>query len=107
VSRPGCRWQLDVRPRAQRALTRLPEKIAAAAAEFITGPLLDNPYRVGHSLRDGHGPAGGSSAIRYPISQSRSIASVLIMRFYAMCIDGQDKAARRRIEEALRDHESG
>jgi len=42
------RWKLDVRPRAQRQLTRLPEKIAAAAAEFITGPLLDNRGRVGH-----------------------------------------------------------
>ena len=49
---PAGRWKLDVRPRAQRQLTRLPEKIAAAAAEFITGPLLDNPHRVGHPLRD-------------------------------------------------------
>lgn len=45
------RWALDVRPRAQRQLARLPEKIAAAA-EFITGPLLDNPHRVGRPLRD-------------------------------------------------------
>jgi mRNA-degrading endonuclease RelE of RelBE toxin-antitoxin system len=51
VSGPGGRWKLDVRPRAQRQLARLPEKIAAAAAEFITGP-LDNPRRVGHPLRD-------------------------------------------------------
>jgi len=45
------RWNLDVRPRAQRQLARLPEKIATAAAGFLTGPLLDNPYRVGHLLR--------------------------------------------------------
>jgi integrase len=31
----------------------------------------------------------------------------VLLRIYAKCIDGQDKAARRRIEEALRDHESG
>ena len=49
---PAGRWKLDVRPRAQRQLARLPEKAAAAAAEFITGPLLDNPRRVGHPLRD-------------------------------------------------------
>jgi len=52
VSQPRDRWQLDVRPRAQRQLALLPEKIAAAAAEFITGPLLGNPRRVGHPLRD-------------------------------------------------------
>lgn len=52
MSRPRGRRRLDVRPRAARQLDRLPEKIAAAAAEFITGPLLDNPYRVGHPLRD-------------------------------------------------------
>jgi len=46
VTGPAGRWKLDVRPRAQRQLARLPEKIAAAAAEFITGPLLDNPRRV-------------------------------------------------------------
>jgi len=52
VSQPRDRWQLNVRPRAQRQLALLPEKIAAAAAEFITGPLLGNPRRVGHPLRD-------------------------------------------------------
>jgi len=40
----------------------LPEKIAAAAAEFITGPLLDNPRRVGHPLWDEY--AGQHSARR-------------------------------------------
>jgi mRNA interferase RelE/StbE len=30
----------------------LPEDIAAAAVEFITGPLLEAPYRVGKSFRD-------------------------------------------------------
>ncbi|MGQ0623465.1 MAG: hypothetical protein ACT4PP_02230 [Sporichthyaceae bacterium] len=28
----------------------MPEKVAAAAAEFITGPLLENPHRVGKPL---------------------------------------------------------
>ncbi|MGH3898788.1 MAG: type II toxin-antitoxin system RelE family toxin [Pseudonocardiaceae bacterium] len=46
------RWGLDVRGRAQRQLARLPEKIATAVAEFITGQLLVNPLRVGHPLRD-------------------------------------------------------
>jgi mRNA interferase RelE/StbE len=34
-----------------RALNRLPQKVAAAAIEFIYGPLSANPYRVGHPLR--------------------------------------------------------
>jgi len=38
VTGPVGRWKLDGRPRAQRQLARLPEKIAAAAAKFITGP---------------------------------------------------------------------
>jgi mRNA interferase RelE/StbE len=61
IGRAG-RWNLDVRPRAQ--LARLPEKIATAAAGFLTGPLLENPYRVGHLLRDEY--AGQYSARRGP-----------------------------------------
>lgn len=52
MTSPAGRWKLDVRSRTQRQLAGLPEKIAAAAAGFITGPLLDNPRRVGHPLRD-------------------------------------------------------
>ena len=52
LDRACGRWNLDVRPRAQRQLARLPEQIATAAAGFLTGPLLENPYRVGHLLRD-------------------------------------------------------
>lgn len=38
-------------PTAKRALTRLPEKVTAAAVEFIYGPLADNPRRVGKAMR--------------------------------------------------------
>lgn len=38
---------------ARRAISELlPEDVAAAAVEFITGPLLAEPYRVGKPLRD-------------------------------------------------------
>jgi mRNA interferase RelE/StbE len=38
---------------ARRAISELlPEDVAAAAVEFITGPLLEAPYRVGRPLRD-------------------------------------------------------
>ena len=38
-------------PPAQRALQRLPEKVATAAVEFIYGTLASNPQRVGKALR--------------------------------------------------------
>ena len=38
-------------PTAKRALSRLPEKVAAAAVEFIYGALAQNPHRVGKPLR--------------------------------------------------------
>lgn len=38
-------------PTAKRALVRLPEKVAAAAVEFIYGPLAQNPRRLGKALR--------------------------------------------------------
>lgn len=82
MSEPSARWQLDVRPRAQRQLNRLPEKIATAAAEFITGALLDNPHRVGHPLHDEY--AGQHSArrgadwrIRYRIAEDAHTVIVL------------------------------
>jgi mRNA-degrading endonuclease RelE of RelBE toxin-antitoxin system len=44
-------WRLVVAPSAERALARLPEKIAAAIVEFLLGPLTEAPMRVGHPLR--------------------------------------------------------
>ena len=45
-------YQLVLTPPAVRALqTGLPEAVAAAAIEFMTGPLLANPRRVGKMLR--------------------------------------------------------
>ena len=38
-------------PPAQRALDRLPERVAAAIAELLTGDLLTAPRRVGKPLR--------------------------------------------------------
>lgn len=45
-------FQVKVTARAARDLERLPEKIAAACAEFIFGALVENPRRVGKPLRD-------------------------------------------------------
>ncbi len=43
-------YELIVAASAERTLARLPEFAAAAIVEFMTGPLLDNPQRVGKPL---------------------------------------------------------
>jgi mRNA interferase RelE/StbE len=46
------RYSLRLSGSARRALSEtLPEQIAAAVWEFVNGPLLDNPHRVGKRLR--------------------------------------------------------
>lgn len=45
-------YQIQIAARAARDLQRLPEKIATACVEFIFGPLVENPRRVGKPLRD-------------------------------------------------------
>lgn len=46
-------YELGMARPARRAVSEsLPEEVAAAAAEFITGPLLDNPRRIGKPLRE-------------------------------------------------------
>lgn len=47
----AAKWRLVVAPSAERVIGRLPEKVAAAIVEFMLGPLLENPRRVGHELR--------------------------------------------------------
>ena len=44
-------YTLRTTPTVRRALAEtLPEAVAAAAYEFITGPLLEEPHRVGKQL---------------------------------------------------------
>jgi mRNA-degrading endonuclease RelE of RelBE toxin-antitoxin system len=48
----GERYELVISPTARRQLTELlPESVAFAAYEFVVGPLLENPQRVGKRLR--------------------------------------------------------
>jgi mRNA interferase RelE/StbE len=47
------RYEVRFARSAQRALSHgLPEKVGAAAFEFITGALADNPRRVGKQLQE-------------------------------------------------------
>jgi mRNA interferase RelE/StbE len=74
------RYQLQIVSSARRHLTEdLPEAVAAAAFEFITGPLLENPHRVGKRLRpslaDRHSARRGTYLILYRIDdQARTVA---------------------------------
>ena len=65
---------------AKRALTRLPEKVAAAAVEFIYGPVAANPRRVGKALRrelEGlHSARRGDFRIIYRISDVVTIVAI-------------------------------
>lgn len=48
----GQRYRLIIAPTARRQLAEtLPEAVANASYEFVVGPLLDNPYRVGKQLQ--------------------------------------------------------
>ena len=52
------RYQLVLARSAAVALAeKLPEKVALAVFEFIQGPLLENPQRVGKPLREPLAPA--------------------------------------------------
>lgn len=47
----GARYQLRVTAPAARHLNQLPPRIAVAVVEFMLGPLLDEPRRIGGPLR--------------------------------------------------------
>lgn len=85
-----ARDDLATAPPARRALAEnLPPHVAEAAAELITGPLLENPRRLGKELRDE--PAGIYSArlardwcVLYEIDEARNLVIVLDIRHRAM-----------------------
>lgn len=66
------RFTLVISPTARRQLTEdLPESVAFAAYDFIIGPSLDNPHRVGKRLRppleDRHSARRGTYRVIYRI----------------------------------------
>jgi mRNA interferase RelE/StbE len=74
------RWSIEWAAPAKRALARLPEKVAAAAVEFIYGPLAEDPGRVGRPLRlelEGrHSAHRGDHRIIYRIEPERRVVVV-------------------------------
>ncbi|MGB7237007.1 MAG: type II toxin-antitoxin system RelE/ParE family toxin [Rhodococcus sp. (in: high G+C Gram-positive bacteria)] len=58
MSEPDAPYRLVLARSASRAISHtLPEKVAAAVYEFITGALLDNPQRLGKPLAPPLAPA--------------------------------------------------
>lgn len=45
-------WRVEVSSRAQRDLRRLPNKVATAVVEFVTGALAENPIRLSKPLQN-------------------------------------------------------
>jgi mRNA-degrading endonuclease RelE of RelBE toxin-antitoxin system len=75
-------YRLVVAPAVVRQLTdKLPESVAWACYEFVTGPLLDNPQRVGAPLRApfaGQWRARrGEYRVRYVIDEDAHTVTVL------------------------------
>lgn len=75
-------YELVFTPPAVRAVqSRLPEAVAAAVIEFVTGALLDNPHRVGTHLRGDlggiHSARRGTYRVLYRIDDDRREVVVL------------------------------
>lgn len=76
-------YELVVTPPAARAIqTGLPESVAAAVIEFLTGPLITDPHRVGKPLRGDlagiHSTRRGTYRVLYRINDA--LREVIILR---------------------------
>ena len=79
---PETPYHLAITATARRQLAeQLPEAIAFAAHEFIAGPLLANPHRVGKRLLppldDRHSARRGTYRVLYRIDDSAHLVTVL------------------------------
>jgi mRNA interferase RelE/StbE len=86
---------------AKRDLSEtLPEKVAAAAFEFITGPLRDSPYRVGAALDPPLAPARKARRADYRViylidDNSRAI-EIITVQHRSDVYHSQGKQQRHR-----------
>jgi mRNA-degrading endonuclease RelE of RelBE toxin-antitoxin system len=75
-------YELVVAGPAARAIAEtLPEPVAAAVIDFITGSLLENPRRVGRALRNElagiHSARRGSYRVLYRVDDGQRTVTVL------------------------------
>jgi mRNA-degrading endonuclease RelE of RelBE toxin-antitoxin system len=78
-------YEVILSPGARRALSEeLPEAVAAACLEFITGPLAENPRRVGKPLRNElagtYSARRGEFRVIYDIDDNRIRVEVISIR---------------------------
>lgn len=78
----GDAFELVLTPPAVRVIrSGLPEAVATAVLEFITGALLDNPHRVGKQLRGDlagiHSARRGTYRVLYRINEADGEVVVL------------------------------
>jgi mRNA interferase RelE/StbE len=78
----GEPYTLRTTPTVRRALAEtLPDAVATAAYEFVTGPLLDRPYRVGKRLLapldDRFSARRGTYRVIYRIDENAHIVIVV------------------------------
>lgn len=79
-------YTLSLASSARRTLavgppTGLPLAVAVAVTEFLTGPLLENPYRIGkpleRELAGYHSARRGSYRVIYRVDQDRRTVHVV------------------------------
>ncbi|WP_440098443.1 type II toxin-antitoxin system RelE family toxin [Streptosporangium sp. H16] len=79
------RYELSLTRRARQDLAeRLPAKVVPAVWEFITGPLLDNPHRVGKPLDEPLAPQWsarrGDYRVLYLIDEDTVVVQVITIQ---------------------------
>ncbi len=74
-------YEVAITARAARDLQRLPEKVAAACVQFIFGPLIVNPHRLGKPLRSAlaglHSARRGDYRVIYTIDDSSKRVEII------------------------------
>jgi mRNA interferase RelE/StbE len=84
TSEASAPYTLQATPTVRRQLAEeLPEAVAAAAVEFITGPLLENPHRVGRRLSppldDRYSARRGTYRVLYRIDDTAHTVTVVLI----------------------------
>ena len=80
-------WNLVVAGPAWRAIDRLPDKVAIAVIDFLLGPLVESPHRVGKALRGDlaglHSARVGTYRVVYEISAPDHAVRVIYIDHHA------------------------